>query len=110
MESVLVTGGAGYIGSHTVKLLLQRGYHPVTYDNLLYGHRQAVLEAILCREACTKQPGLKKYSARTTFLQSSTLPPLPTLANPCAIPSSITIITLLVLSLLQAMHAAGSAG
>ena len=43
MESVLVTGGAGYIGSHTVKLLLQRGYHPVTYDNLLYGHRQAVL-------------------------------------------------------------------
>ena len=43
MESVLVTGGAGYIGSHTVKLLLQRGYHPVTYDNLIYGHRQAVL-------------------------------------------------------------------
>ena len=43
MESVLVTGGAGYIGSHTVKLLLQRGYYPVTYDNLIYGHRQAVL-------------------------------------------------------------------
>jgi UDP-glucose-4-epimerase GalE len=43
METVLVTGGAGYIGSHTVKLLLQRGYQPVVYDNLLYGHRQAVL-------------------------------------------------------------------
>jgi UDP-glucose-4-epimerase GalE len=43
METVLVTGGAGYIGSHTVKLLLQRGYQPVVYDNLLYGYRQAVL-------------------------------------------------------------------
>jgi UDP-glucose-4-epimerase GalE len=43
MESVLVTGGAGYIGSHTVKLLLQRGYRPVIYDNLIYGQRQAVL-------------------------------------------------------------------
>lgn len=43
METVLVTGGAGYIGSHTVKLLLQRGYQPVVYDNLIYGHRQAVL-------------------------------------------------------------------
>ena len=63
MESVLVTGGAGYIGSHTVKLLLQRGYHPVTYDNLLYGHRQAVLGGHFVQEACTKQPGLKKYSA-----------------------------------------------
>jgi UDP-arabinose 4-epimerase len=41
--TILVTGGAGYIGSHTVKLLLQRGYHPVVFDNLRYGHRHAVL-------------------------------------------------------------------
>jgi UDP-glucose-4-epimerase GalE len=41
--AVLVTGGAGYIGSHTVKLLVQRGYRPVVYDNLIYGHREAVL-------------------------------------------------------------------
>ncbi|MBM3224103.1 MAG: UDP-glucose 4-epimerase, partial [Candidatus Tectomicrobia bacterium] len=40
--AVLVTGGAGYIGSHTVKLLIQRGYAPVVYDNLIYGHREAV--------------------------------------------------------------------
>jgi len=42
--AVLVTGGAGYIGSHTVKLLVQRGYWPVVYDNLIYGHREALLK------------------------------------------------------------------
>jgi UDP-glucose 4-epimerase len=39
---VLVTGGAGYIGSHVVALLVERGYDVVVYDNLLAGHRQAV--------------------------------------------------------------------
>ena len=39
--TVLVTGGAGYIGSHAVKLLVQRGYQTVVYDNLIYGHREA---------------------------------------------------------------------
>ncbi len=40
---VLVTGGAGYIGSHVVKALGERGHEVVTYDNLSYGHREAVL-------------------------------------------------------------------
>ena len=39
---VLVTGGAGYIGSHTVKGLAQAGYDVCVYDSLLAGHRQAV--------------------------------------------------------------------
>lgn len=42
MESILVSGGAGYIGSHTVKTLLDRGYSPVVLDNLVTGHRQSV--------------------------------------------------------------------
>jgi UDP-glucose-4-epimerase GalE len=41
-RAVLVTGGAGYIGSHACKALAQAGYTPVAYDNLVYGHREAV--------------------------------------------------------------------
>lgn len=39
---VLVTGGAGYIGSHAAKALAERGFIPVTYDSLVHGHRWAV--------------------------------------------------------------------
>ncbi len=42
MSSVLVTGGAGYIGSHVCKLLRAAGYIPVTYDNLSTGWEEAV--------------------------------------------------------------------
>ncbi|NJK61769.1 MAG: UDP-glucose 4-epimerase GalE [Synechococcaceae cyanobacterium SM2_3_1] len=40
--NILVTGGAGYIGSHTCKALAQASFTPVTYDNLVYGHDWAV--------------------------------------------------------------------
>lgn len=42
MKHVLVTGGAGYIGSHACKALAAAGYVPVTFDNLVYGHEWAV--------------------------------------------------------------------
>jgi UDP-glucose 4-epimerase len=38
--NVLVAGGAGYIGSHTVKRLLEAGHSPVVYDNVSRGHRE----------------------------------------------------------------------
>lgn len=41
-DSILVTGGAGYIGSHTCKALARAGYQPVTYDDLSIGNRWAV--------------------------------------------------------------------
>jgi UDP-glucose 4-epimerase len=37
---VLVTGGAGYIGSHTNKLLHRKGYDTIVFDNLAHGHRE----------------------------------------------------------------------
>ena len=39
---ILVTGGAGYIGSHAVRLFLARGHDVWVYDNLSVGHRAAV--------------------------------------------------------------------
>ncbi|HSM97331.1 MAG TPA: UDP-glucose 4-epimerase GalE [Rhizomicrobium sp.] len=42
LPAVLVTGGAGYIGSHICKVLAASGYRPVVYDNLINGHRWAV--------------------------------------------------------------------
>jgi len=41
-EAILVTGGAGYIGSHVCKALFHAGYLPVSLDNLSTGHREAV--------------------------------------------------------------------
>jgi UDP-arabinose 4-epimerase len=41
-KNILVTGGAGYIGSHACKALAKAGYTPIAYDNLVYGHRAAV--------------------------------------------------------------------
>lgn len=40
--SILVTGGAGYIGSHTCKALASAGFRPITFDNLMCGNRWAV--------------------------------------------------------------------
>jgi UDP-arabinose 4-epimerase len=42
VHRILVTGGAGYIGSHTCKALKRAGYEPVTLDNLSLGHRDFV--------------------------------------------------------------------
>lgn len=41
-ETVLVTGGAGYVGSHACKALAAAGLTPVVLDNLVYGHARAV--------------------------------------------------------------------
>jgi UDP-glucose-4-epimerase GalE len=40
--SILIVGGAGYIGSHTAKLVASSGKTPIVFDNLVYGHKWAV--------------------------------------------------------------------
>jgi UDP-glucose 4-epimerase len=40
--TILVTGGAGYIGSHAVKSLRDSGFNVVVLDNLVYGHQDLV--------------------------------------------------------------------
>ncbi len=46
---ILITGGAGYIGSHTNKLFVQNGYKTVILDNLIYGHQENVVGGIFIR-------------------------------------------------------------
>jgi UDP-glucose-4-epimerase GalE len=43
-DPILVTGGAGYIGSHTVRLLAAQGRRVVVLDNLVFGHRAAIVD------------------------------------------------------------------
>jgi UDP-arabinose 4-epimerase len=63
--NVLVTGGAGYVGSHVCKALWLAGYTPVVYDNLSRGHRKAVqwgpLEVGDIRDAAALGRTLVKY-------------------------------------------------
>ena len=49
MSRVLVTGGAGYIGSHIVRRLVEAGHEPVTIDDLSVGHRAALRGTELCQ-------------------------------------------------------------
>ena len=60
--TILVMGGAGYIGSHTLKCLKDKGYDVVAADNLSCGHKEAVLDARL--EICDL---MDKDSLRRVF-------------------------------------------
>ena len=50
MSRILVVGGAGYIGSHMMKVLTQAGHEPVAFDNLSTGHADAVMYGELVGE------------------------------------------------------------
>ena len=55
--SILVTGGAGYIGSHVVEQLVERGYDVVVFDNFQAGHRAALSPRAHLAEGAFKAPG-----------------------------------------------------
>jgi len=46
LKNVLVTGGAGYIGSHTVRALQSQGFNPIVLDNFVYGHEYIVRDVL----------------------------------------------------------------
>jgi len=60
---VLVSGGAGYIGSHVVRQLQRCGHEPVVLDNLSKGHRQAVRDAALVETDLLDRGGLARCFA-----------------------------------------------
>lgn len=69
--NILVTGGAGYIGSHSCKLLAANGYTPVSYDNLENGHEWAVkwgpLEVGDIRDSNRLREVIKKYQPQAVI-------------------------------------------
>ncbi|MCB1081767.1 MAG: UDP-glucose 4-epimerase GalE [Chlamydiia bacterium] len=71
MTHVLVTGGAGYIGSHVCKRLSRAGYVPVVYDNLSTGNKEAVKWGPFVEGELTDQEKikatLKQYAVEGVF-------------------------------------------
>jgi UDP-glucose 4-epimerase len=62
---ILVTGGAGYIGSHCCRALSAAGYEPIVYDDLSTGHRSFVLGELVLGDLTQKElivAALKKYN------------------------------------------------
>jgi UDP-glucose 4-epimerase len=60
MSTILVTGGAGYIGSHVVRELLRQNRKPVVFDNLQNGHRNAAKGALVIQGDLSDQKKLKE--------------------------------------------------
>jgi UDP-glucose 4-epimerase len=64
---VLVCGGAGYIGSHMVRHLLESGHQPVIFDNLSTGHREAVAGVPLVEGDLSDRAALAALFGSTRF-------------------------------------------
>ena len=60
MSTILVTGGAGYIGSHVIKELLRQGHKPIVFDNLQTGHRKTTKDALFIEGDLSDQKKLKE--------------------------------------------------
>lgn len=67
MASILVVGGAGYIGSHMTKYLSQRNHHVVVLDNLSTGHREAVRDDQLVVADLSDVEALERVFSQNEF-------------------------------------------
>jgi UDP-glucose-4-epimerase GalE len=86
-RNILVTGGAGYVGSHTCKTLHEYGFTPVTFDNLSTGHREFVKWGPLYEGDLLKQSDIEEvfdlykidcvmHFAAKAYVNESTLDPI----------------------------------
>jgi UDP-glucose-4-epimerase GalE len=105
---ILVTGGAGYIGSHTAKFLAQAGHQPVTFDDMSQGHEWAVKWGPLERGSLSDRSRIaevfasRQIDAVVHFAASALVGE--SMTNPTKYFRNNTVGTL---NLLEAMHNAG---
>ena len=83
MQTILVTGGAGYIGSHVVKELLHQNHKPIVFDNLQTGHRKATKKAPFIEGDLSDQEKL-----RETF-QANSIDAVMHFAADCSVGESV---------------------
>ncbi len=86
MKTILVTGGAGFVGSHACKALFRAGYLPVTFDNLEHGHERVKWgplergdlrnETDLHRAFEARRPWAVMHFSAYTYVGESTVDPL----------------------------------
>jgi nucleoside-diphosphate-sugar epimerase len=72
---ILVTGGAGYIGSHVCKVLARRGFEPIVFDNLSRGNRNSTTTP------SNDPSALSRSTERTRCSQGRTAVPRATIAS-----------------------------
>ncbi|MDR3585495.1 MAG: UDP-glucose 4-epimerase GalE [Desulfosporosinus sp.] len=70
MGSILVTGGAGYIGSHTVRILREKGAQVVVLDSLVTGHRKAVPKEVPFYHGDIADAGLVKTVVEAHWVEA----------------------------------------
>ena len=82
-KNILITGGAGYIGSHTVRLLHQQGFNLVVLDNLVYGHPESILskDIVLINGNVGDKPYSDLFSINIILKRYCILQPMRLLAN-----------------------------
>ncbi len=85
MSTILVTGGAGYIGSHVVKELLHQDDKPIVFDNLQTGHRKAVKNVLFVEGDLSDQKKLEE-----TF-QTNSIDAVMHFAADCLVGESVRI-------------------
>ena len=107
-RTVLVTGGAGYIGSHTCKALAAAGYTPVSLDSLVYGHRWAVrwgpLAEVDLKDRTAVERVLREYSVSAVIHFAAFAYVGESMNDPARYFRNNVVNSL---NLIEAMHAAG---